>query len=315
MIGEQFLSCDWGTTNVRLRRVDVRTGATLAEVSSAEGCRATFEGWRRKGGDRLEHFAAVLRRLLAELPGDGGPAPGVMAVSGMASSSIGMRELPYAHLPLPLDGSTLPVEQLPSGLLPEIDLWLLSGVRDEADVARGEETQVIGLAQQLTELAGGARLVIPGTHSKHLAVRDGSLRSLRTYMTGELFEAVSRHTVLASSVDAADFDAGALRDGVRAAPGASLLHRLFAVRTGDLFGRRTRSAAYWYLSGLLIGSELADLAAAPVERVLLCADGGLADAYTAALDELGWSGRTVRVPADRLTRAVAAGQLAVLRDR
>lgn len=315
MIGQQFLSCDWGTTNLRLRRVDARTGATLAEVSSDQGCRATFEGWRREGGDRLEHFAAVLRRQLAELPGTGGTTASLMAVSGMASSSIGMKELPYAPLPLPLNGSTLPVERLPGGLLPGIDLWLLSGVRDEADVARGEETQAIGLAQQIPVLSGSARLLVPGTHSKHLAARDGSLRSLRTYMTGELFESTSRHTVLANSVEAADFDPVALRDGVRAAPGASLLHRLFSVRTGELFGQRSRLAGYWYLSGLLIGSELADLAGAPDESLLLCADGVLADAYHAALDELGWSGRTARVAPELLTRAVAMGQLEVLRHR
>jgi hypothetical protein len=64
--------------------------------------------------------------------------------TGMVSSSMGMRELPYRELPLAIDGSALSVERVAARDDFPHALVLVSGVRSHDDVMRGEETQLIG---------------------------------------------------------------------------------------------------------------------------------------------------------------------------
>src|SRR3546814_9542220 len=69
-----------------------------------------------------------------------------------------------------------------------------------ADVMRGEETQIFGLAESL---AGPAMLCMPGTHSKHVWLRDGRIERFATAMTGEVFALLSRHGLLAAMLQTA----------------------------------------------------------------------------------------------------------------
>ena len=66
-------------------------------------------------------------------------------ISGMASSSIGMEEVPYATLPFPVDGSQTSVKLLSGQPDFPHDIILVGGIRTRHDVMRGEETQLIGL--------------------------------------------------------------------------------------------------------------------------------------------------------------------------
>ena len=74
---------------------------------------------------------------------------------------------------------------------------------------RGEETQLIGLIKLLA-LSGhpmpDARCIFPGTHSKHLHIQQGTLIRFDTYMTGELFDVMRRHSILRDSVDYFAYD-------------------------------------------------------------------------------------------------------------
>lgn len=117
-------------------------------------------------------------------------------VSGMASSSIGWRELPYALLPFSLEGSSV------VGQWVEPEVYLISGVRGANDMMRGEETQALGWAEQVGDaLPLRATLVLPGTHSKHLRLQSGNLTGITTFMTGELFEMLRAHSMLRHSMD------------------------------------------------------------------------------------------------------------------
>jgi len=90
----EFLSCDWGTSNFRLRLV--KDGEVVAELSTDEG----IDQLAGSGpGTFKERFAARVVRLSAEVLRDLSGLPAV--ISGMASSSIGWRQLPYATLTPP----------------------------------------------------------------------------------------------------------------------------------------------------------------------------------------------------------------------
>src|SRR5688572_624436 len=163
----QFVSGDWGTSNFRLRLVD---GGVTGEVRTDEGVAKLAA----LPGDRAEAFRSTLARGLEQLKA---PESWPVVVSGMASSSIGWKELPYATLPFSLDGRDAVWEKVDGRV------HLISGLRSDTDVLRGEETEALGLVAQLgREMPFEAVFILPGTHSKHLEVNPGGIAAVRTLM-------------------------------------------------------------------------------------------------------------------------------------
>lgn len=324
-----FISCDWGTSSFRCRLIGSPAGEILAEIKSPHGIAATHEKWRQSGNqDRLAFYQSFLLQqiqLLAQesiappsshsisSPGhhpassDSHPPASSLEglpliISGMASSSIGMMELPYKELPFFTDGRDLSRLDLPP--TPEFPhpLTLISGIRSADDVMRGEETILVGA---MLEQTGSSRsigqdeperiYIFPGTHSKHVLVQKGSATRFRTYMTGEFFSLLSQHSILANSLSqtAAARDNEPLPEifekGVEDSRGAGLLHSAFLVRTNHLFTKLSKEENHYYLSGLLIGAELNELDR-PDTPLALVAGGHLRDAYTRALRQLGHTG-------------------------
>ncbi|HVR75329.1 MAG TPA: 2-dehydro-3-deoxygalactonokinase, partial [Planctomycetota bacterium] len=148
----EFLSADWGTSSLRLRWVGLQPLRILGEIRGDAGAASVEARAAAAGVDRAGVFAETLRSWIERLGSEAGEriAPDgpdrllslPVVVSGMASSSIGWRELPYATLPFPLDGRGLIAESLG---LDDHAVHILSGVRGDVDVMRGEETEILGL--------------------------------------------------------------------------------------------------------------------------------------------------------------------------
>jgi 2-dehydro-3-deoxygalactonokinase len=87
------------------------------------------------------------------------------------------------------------------------------------DVMRGEETQIAGALALRPDLAAGARLVLPGTHSKWARVADGRIETFVTFMTGELFALLRDDSILGRAAEPAAGAGGeaAFQRGVNAA--------------------------------------------------------------------------------------------------
>ena len=269
---------DWGTSSFRLWLLS-EAGAVLAERRSDEGMiRAASAG-----------FDAVLERHLADL---GIAANLPVIICGMAGARQGWREAGY--LDTPADVADIVRNATAIGGYPR-DVRILPGIaqRDAGapDVMRGEETQLLGL------VADGVRsglVCMPGTHSKWVRLADGKVGSFATYMTGELFDILSHHSILkaatggASGVASAD---AAFLEAVNSAftKPSSLANRLFHVRSAQLLGFEPASEGAARLSGLLIGHELASAMAhqGANEDVVLVASGGLGALYRAALEGQG----------------------------
>ncbi|MGD9724107.1 MAG: 2-dehydro-3-deoxygalactonokinase [Pirellulales bacterium] len=324
-----FISCDWGTTHFRLRLVAADQGRPEAEFSSAQGAAAVAasapsaqraEAFRRVLADGLQQLVAGGQResAIAQLP---------VIISGMASSSIGWQQLDYARVPWRLDGNDAAWRELEPLAAPTGPhrVLLLSGVRTDADILRGEETQSLGVYQLHSAdlLAGEALVVLPGTHSKHLHIAGHCLTGFQTFMTGELFEVLGSHSILRHSVaDApsasspAETDARAQRTaflaGVEHAAGLPLSAALFRVRTRQVLDDADPAGNRAFLSGLVIGAELAHLAQAsnqaPRTPIVLCATPTLAEPYVLAGESLGLAGRLHVLPADEVERLTALGQ-------
>jgi 2-dehydro-3-deoxygalactonokinase len=285
-MNSEFTSCDWGTTNLRVRIV--RGNTIIKELRTEQGA-STLKS--------PEEFRTALVTAMNSL---GAAKP--VVISGMAGSSIGWKELPYARLPFCLDGSDAVVDEI------ESDTFLISGVRSEEDVMRGEETELLGLAIGQEELA----VILPGTHSKHCIVRNGAMVSFRTFMSGELHALFSAHGILRQSM-APGWDEAAFLEGIDESTHGSLTSTLFKVRTRGLLHGKSPVSNSSFLSGLLIGSEL--LALPKDVPLVLAAAGAIATPYRIAFRALGLDSRSRIISDDEAAILAVRGQRKFLEQR
>jgi 2-dehydro-3-deoxygalactonokinase len=298
-----FAVVDWGTSSFRgwLMSAD---GTALAESRGGEGmlhCAAAAGGG----------FSAVLRDHLARL---GAPAGAPVLICGMAGARQGWVEAPYLKTPTRLDALHEGAIRIDA----PGDIRILPGIAqaraDRPDVMRGEETQLLGV----TEPAFTGLVCIPGTHSKWVRIDAGTIEAFSTYMTGELFSVIAGHSILAHAVETTGDGAGApaadsrpFHEGLataRAEPTA-LTASLFRLRAAQLLGFEQRADGAARLSGLLIGTELADAARrhGSLQSVRLIAASSLGQLYEAALRAQGFAVTTVDAEqASRLGLAKAA---------
>jgi 2-dehydro-3-deoxygalactonokinase len=278
-----FISCDWGTSSFRLRLIDAATGKIVAEIFSAQGIATTYALWKEQQSiERFVFYRNYLSTQIASLEKDTGTSlHGVtLVLSGMASSAIGMKELAYKKLPFNINPENLNVHiEAPTSLFPHT-IIIVSGACSTNDVMRGEETILAGCDINRSQKQ---LFIFPGTHSKHIVVEDGSVTSVRTYMTGELFDLLSSKSILSGSVEKHDaiLSSPAFLKSIEDASVFSFLNAVFHVRTNDLFSTLDKKNNYAYLSGLLIGEELKSLQ--EDMPVIIVSSGNLAALYEAAL--------------------------------
>jgi 2-dehydro-3-deoxygalactonokinase len=187
-------------------------------------------------------------------------------------------EIARATLPVPFPATRV-------RLVPGLKARDADGV---PEVMRGEETQILGVLDRLPEQE--VTLCLPGSHSKWVRVRSGQILDFSTHMTGEVFAALSAHTILARSLHrGAAHHPGAFARGLdRARQGGGLLHQLFGLRSLSLFDAMPQMEAASYLSGLLIGHEVASaLEAGVAPPVHIIGAAALTQRYSAALAAFG----------------------------
>lgn len=241
-----MIAIDWGTTSFRAFRLGP-DGRVLETRAAEAGILSVSAGG----------FGAVLEAQVGDWVAAGS---GPVVMSGMVGSRQGWREVPYVAAPAGRD-------ELAAGM-GAVDwaggqAWIVPGVccrgaEGVPEVMRGEETQLMGVLDRLPP--GGARVCLPGSHSKWVRVEGGRITGWTTHLTGEVFAALKGHTILGRlmSGDGAVTDRQAFhRGGRRSREAGGLLHHLFGVRSLGLLGELPGESAAAYLSGLLIGHEVA----------------------------------------------------------
>ena len=315
----RFLSCDWGTSSFRLRLVEMASLESVTEIKSEQGISYTHQLWQNSKQERvatdrrtfysnviLQHIHKIEKNLSINLQG----VP--LIISGMASSSIGMMELPYSQLPFQTSGAGIEAQYFEQSEILQHPVLLISGVQNEDDVMRGEETELIGIVKDIEEQSSRQLFIFPGTHSKHIEVENRQVIRFRTYMTGEYFQLLSKKSILSSSIELQEHkttNTKVFKQGVAKAMETNLLHGSFSVRTNELFGKISKRDNFYFLSGLLIGTELKELLKENAEKIYLCSSYGLKTWYEAALQELAV--KTQIFPGSLVDSAVIKGQLQI----
>lgn len=305
--GPLFLSCDWGTSRLRLRLVHGARHRIVAVYTAPQGLQPIAHAHPGVHARRVACTRALQRGLSALGVSSTPKIP--LVISGMASSTLGWHPLPYARLPVPIDGRRLIRADIRLAGRP---VRIISGLCTGTDVMRGEETELVGLfsSPSRRHWAEGCLVILPGTHSKHVRLARGRILDFTTHPTGELFELLSRHSTLAGA-KSGRFSRRCFLEGVQCGRNRPLGPALFQTRARSVLGVLPARHGRAYLSGVLIGAELAALPEA-CSRLVLSGQGALTALYAAALRVVRPRAIVERLPASESTRTIVAGQAALL---
>lgn len=269
-----LLAIDWGTSSTRVYAMD-RQGLIRDARSAPLGVQRVADG----------EFAQALKTLC----GDDFPEGVPLIACGMIGSRQGWIEAPYRPCPADFDAIAAALTPVPGTALAIVPGLICRDDDGIVDVMRGEETQILGT------LADGAPrtrqvLLLPGTHSKWAIVGSAGIEVFSTFMTGELYAVLVEHSIL-GRLAAPGSDAEAFARGVRRSlrSTTALTHDLFSARTLALTDRLAPSGVGDYLSGLLLGAEIAaarrwlEGMRVAATRLTLVGAQALVDKYRAAL--------------------------------
>jgi 2-dehydro-3-deoxygalactonokinase len=292
----------------------------IYEESNKDGAASMFNRWQERSSiSKQDYYLSYLNDRIKQVAKrtEINPAEATVIISGMAGSSIGMLELPYAMVPFGLNGRGAVVRRLENNKS-ESGIYLISGISNGRDIMRGEETQLAGLSAMAPALfLEDSVCILPGTHSKHVYIHQGAIVSFKTYMTGEMFSVLNEHSILKpaipseinpsalTSADMASFSAG-----VRRSQSDSLLHSLFTVRTNKVLKGDSDRKNFLFLSGLLIGNELTALAGIDT-AIILCSTGNVHGLYQQALTVLGLAQQTTFISPEQMENSYWEGQLKI----
>lgn len=288
-MADRFIALDWGTTSFRAYIADT-AGHTHDSIAAPDGILSVHDG----------KFEAALERHIGHwdkrLP---------VLAAGMITSRQGWIERPY--LPCPASAADLAhalhMHETASGRR----IAFVTGLSDRTpdgmpEVMRSEEVQVFGSLD-----LGVSRFVTPGTHSKWIVTQGDRITGYSTYVSGEVFAALRDHTILGRMIAAGPEDEEAFARGVRVALGdpAGFLHNIFAARSLALFGELPPAAVASYLSGQVIGTEVAHaMRSNPADAAYaVLASPGIGGRYVKAME---LAGLTVRYgEPDAIVRGLA----------
>lgn len=274
----RLIALDWGTSNLRAALLG-EAGEVLQARRSADGVLAVRDG----------RFAQALQAIAGDWIAQHGCA---LLASGMIGSRQGWQEVPYLPCPATAAEAALRLVTLPIGDGRELHVvpgLQCTGDNGQADVMRGEETQLWGAG------VGTGVAVLPGTHAKWADVgEDGCVERFRTYMTGELYALLTDHGILGRLMVHGHARPAAFERGVRLGLDghADATHLVFAARTAGLFGSVEPEGLPDFLSGILIGVEIgsATRTRRPPEVTLL-GEPALLERYATALAIAGIGSR------------------------
>lgn len=264
----RYIAIDWGSTNLR---------AWLYQGEKCLESRQSEAGVTRLNGRSPQ---AVLAEVTDNWREDDTP----VVMAGMVGSNVGWKIAPY--LPVPAKFSAIG-EQLTSV---GDNIWIIPGLSvsrdDNHNVMRGEETQLLGART----LSPSSVYVMPGTHCKWVQTDAQHIHDFRTVMTGELHHLLLQHSLVGAGLPEQQSSSVAFTAGLeRGLNDLLILPQLFEVRASHVLGTLPREQVSEFLSGLLIGAEVASMVEhfSNEQAITIVAGDALAGRYQQALSAAG----------------------------
>lgn len=282
-----FIAVNWGSTNFRAHLVD-ETGAVRDKRESPSGI------LKLDRQDIIDTLEVATRDWEQNLP---------IYLNGMIGSTVGWEDVPYVQAPCSLDDFCDAIFKTKIGTK---NCGIIPGIScrnndQKPDIMRGEEIEIFGTLGLMPQLSQGEHvIVLPGTHSKWVKIRDGRVIEFFTSMVGEVFDHLSNQGLLSSVMDGYGEANSALKDGVVQGlrGGTGLGRLLFGVRAQVVCGDLDKSLAASYARGIFLGSEIGDAIAQypdlnAQDGLLVIGAPKVTNLYAAALKQVGLQAKQV----------------------
>ncbi len=238
---DRWIAVDWGTSSFR---------AYLIKDDVVSDTIETNDGMKFVKDNNFENtFINLIEKWLIK-----DQKIDVLA-SGMLGARQGWIEAPYEKAPCKLNN----ISYISPILFDDrISLKIFSGIsqNDPPDVMRGEETQVAGFLTGNNNFKGS--ICLPGTHSKWIKINKNILKKFKTFMTGELFEIISKNSVLSYSMLSDNLDKVEILNSANKVMNKPELfaNALFQLRADDIINSKGAIVYRSRLSGYLLAMEL-----------------------------------------------------------
>jgi len=235
----KLIIIDWGTSNFRAQLLD-KNFFVLDSISSNDGMLSLKKD---------EFYTFLKKKLKSWLRKEA-----IVLMSGMVGSINGWLETPYVVCDVSLKQLAKELVKIPN--IKE-NIYIVPGVKslkdDSMDLMRGEEVQIFGALKLLEKK--DAILILPGTHSKWVKIKDEKIFDFKTNMTGEVFNLLSTQSILAKSISSKNINEKIFQKGLElSSSDTGILNQVFQVRTqASLIGEEN---TYSFLSGILISNEI-----------------------------------------------------------
>ena len=251
MIKPFLIALDWGSTRFRGWLLDPN-GIEIDKIDEEFGIL------------NINHsqYIDVFEKQLGSWIKEHGSIPIIAA--GMIGSRQGWMETPYLNCPTGPEqlAQNLTYLKINSKLINDpISMAIVPGIQyfenGIPDVMRGEETQIAGLLWSQHQVG---LCIFPGTHSKWIFTNKGIIESFTTFMTGEIFSLMEKHSIVNRLMVGKSFNREDFLSGCNQSLSSSygFLKQIFSARTMGLFDKVKPKGIYSYLSGIVIGNEIKD---------------------------------------------------------
>lgn len=255
-----------GTTNTRCYLL--KDGQLVVDESLAVGSRnSAIDG----NNEALRTAIVSLKMTLLSRTGIKESDIDRVFMSGMVSSPNGLKEIP--HLPAPVNMQTLlkNIVHIKEPSLFEKSISIIPGVKTipamnsitaanvwQINNMRGEEIEIFGILNKHKHLENGI-MILPGSHTQVAFVRQGAIVDIMSTITGELFDAISKGTILASSLrrdHITEIECGWVQHGYELLENLGFNRAIYTVRSMGLFADTNASQRQSVMEGILNGGVL-----------------------------------------------------------
>ena len=261
-----YITIDGGTTNTRVSLICNNTILATKKMSIGVG---------KKDIVALKNaIKTAIAEILSENSLGEKDIKRILA-SGMITSEYGICNLPHITAPAGVKELHNAIFETVIEDISKIPFVFIRGVKkectcfDEADVMRGEETELIGMYKAT---ADSCLYVLPGSHSKHVSVDNrGRIVDFRTMMTGELFAAVMQHTILKDTTTLAcnEIQETELLNGFYYTQKRGINESLFKTRILKTMFNGTPEQCYSFLLGCVLYNEVESILQANEKIIVL----------------------------------------------
>ena len=238
-----YITIDGGTSNTRIYSVEQGHVKPLAKAAV--------------GAHNPNKLRIFLKEELARLRKNDVAA---IIASGMITGCSGIYDLDHINAPAGLHELHNAVQKATITDITSVPLTFIPGIKinspqiENADIMRGEETELMGLG----EISANTAYVLPGTHSKCIMTDEyGRICNFFTMMTGEMLYAIKQSTIIGSSFEYFNSaDEKFLSEGFELAAKKGINEALFKCRIMDMLYSKNQKEIYSFCLGVILFGEL-----------------------------------------------------------